>query len=57
MNQEDGYIKFDCKWGEKPSVIPSYIFQKINLWRNNLYDLNLIGVYENGIGFGNISVD
>ncbi|MEA1898504.1 MAG: class II aldolase/adducin family protein, partial [Bacteroidota bacterium] len=54
--QENGYIKFDCKWQQTPPVIPGHIFKKLNPWRNNLYDLNLIGVYENGIGFGNISV-
>lgn len=56
MNNEDGYIKFDCKWEKTPPVIPGYMFQKLNSWRNYLYDLNLIGAYENGIGFGNISV-
>ena len=54
--QENGYIKFDCKWHKTPPVIPGDMFQKLNPWRNNLYDLKLIGVYENGIGFGNISV-
>lgn len=54
--QENGYIKFDCKWEKTPPVIPGDIFQKLNPWRNNLYDLNLIGVYKTGIGYGNISV-
>jgi len=51
----EGVIKFQCE------LIDSYP-QKINEirelidYRNELRKLNLIGVYENGIGFGNISI-
>ena len=53
--QKDGVIKFDCKWDKAPSLVPEDVFHKLNSWRNKLYDLNLIGIYDNGIGYGNIS--
>ncbi|MBI3037087.1 class II aldolase/adducin family protein [Candidatus Woesearchaeota archaeon] len=52
---EKGVIKFDCKWKEtKP--FPESEIELLNNWRNKLYGLGLIGVYPNGIGFGNVSV-
>ncbi len=52
---ERGVIKFDCKWKEtKPFPEPE--IAELNHWRNKLYDLGLIGVYPNGIGYGNISL-
>jgi ribulose-5-phosphate 4-epimerase/fuculose-1-phosphate aldolase len=51
---EDGYIKFKAKW-EKSPALPLRFIKNLNHWRNILYNLNLIGAYENGIGFGNIS--
>jgi len=53
--QKDGLIKFDCKWEKTPSLIPENIFHRLNSWRNKLYDLSLIGIYDNGTGYGNIS--
>jgi len=51
---ETGYIKFDCNWiKEKPLDIN--LIKNLNICRNKLYKLGFIGVYENGIGFGNIS--
>ena len=50
---EEGYIKFKCNWiisENEEDII------EINKWRQKLFDLNLIGAYDNGIGFGNISV-
>ncbi|MBU2100695.1 class II aldolase/adducin family protein, partial [Candidatus Micrarchaeota archaeon] len=29
--------------------------EELNYWRKKMFDLGLIGAYENGIGFGNIS--
>jgi L-ribulose-5-phosphate 4-epimerase len=31
-------------------------FATLNYWRQEMYKLRLIGAYENGIGFGNISI-
>lgn len=52
---DDGYIKFNCNWIKDKAVSP-YKIAEINSWRNRLFKLGLIGVYENGIGFGNISI-
>jgi ribulose-5-phosphate 4-epimerase/fuculose-1-phosphate aldolase len=52
---DEGYIKYSCHWiKEKP--INSQNLIQINLWRNRLYQLGLIGEYENGVGFGNLSI-
>ena len=51
---DEGKIKFDLRKVSKPvKEFPEY--RMLNEWRNRLYDLNLIGVYDNGIGFGNLS--
>nr|MCK4930112.1 class II aldolase/adducin family protein [Nanoarchaeota archaeon] len=55
MNEEKGYIKFNCKW-IKSEPLPFEQLREINKWRDKLYNLGLIGVYDNGIGFGNISI-
>lgn len=51
---EEGYIKFKADWERSPAL-PLRFFKRLNHWRNILFDHNLIGAYENGIGFGNIS--
>lgn len=55
MNQE-GTIKFECFWEMTGPVISDRVMRELNSWREVLYDLNLIGVYPDGVGFGNISV-
>jgi L-ribulose-5-phosphate 4-epimerase len=50
---KDGYIKFTCNWMKKPININN--LSELNKWRNKLYKLELIGAYDNGIGFGNMS--
>ena len=52
---DEGYIKFKCDWKEKNINIPENIFSAISEWKTKLFQLNLIGIYENNIGFGNIS--
>ena len=52
---EKGYIKFNCKWVKSEPISYSELME-INKWRDKLYGLGLIGVYDNGIGFGNISI-
>jgi L-ribulose-5-phosphate 4-epimerase len=56
MVNMEGYTKFNCEWQKSGAIITDAVFKKINGWREILYDLKLIGVYKNGIGFGNISV-
>ncbi len=51
---EEGYIKFKANWEQSPPL-PRRFFKDLNKWRDKLYELELIGAYDNGIGFGNIS--
>ncbi len=52
---DEGYIKFNCEWiKDKPRLTNKLV--EINKWRDKLYTLGLIGAYDNGIGFGNISI-
>ena len=43
-------------WDKKALNAPPVIMEELIIYRNKLYQLNLIGAYENGIGFGNISI-
>jgi ribulose-5-phosphate 4-epimerase/fuculose-1-phosphate aldolase len=52
---DEGYIKFNCK--RIPSDdIPLDKVAMLNIWRKIMYDKGLIGMYPDGIGFGNISI-
>ena len=51
---DEGYIKYQCHWQEEPAIAEADITE-LNRWRSKLYQLDLIGQYDNGIGFGNIS--
>lgn len=51
---DEGYIKFECNW-EKTDAPEEALLADLNKWRDKLYDLKLLGAYENGIGYGNIS--
>jgi L-ribulose-5-phosphate 4-epimerase len=53
MNEE-GVIKFHCNWTETPAVDEAVI-KKLNDWRDRLYGAGLIGMTDDGIGYGNIS--
>ena len=50
---DEGYIKFNCEWVKSKL---NFDISIMNHWRDNLFDLKLIGAYDNGIGYGNISV-
>jgi ribulose-5-phosphate 4-epimerase/fuculose-1-phosphate aldolase len=50
----EGYIKFQAIWQQQPPL-PENNLQDLIACRNELYQLGLIGVYPNGIGYGNIS--
>ena len=51
---DEGYIKFNCNW-IKTNLIPEDKAVAINVWRDIMYKQGFIGVYDDGIGFGNIS--
>lgn len=51
---KEGYIKFYAHW-DKGSALPKELLVDLQKWRQRLYELQLIGVYPDGIGFGNIS--
>jgi L-ribulose-5-phosphate 4-epimerase len=59
MNHEltidEGYVKYQCNWISASSIAQEQLIE-INSWRSKLYELKLIGQYDNGIGFGNISI-
>jgi len=52
---DEGYIKFHCNWIKAEPLSINQLLQ-INKWRDTLYNLGYIGAYNNGIGFGNISI-
>lgn len=59
----DGYIKFHCihttaEWNSSQlPVTPDLLaqFQEVDTFRTKVFDQGFIGIYENGIGFGNLS--
>jgi len=52
---DEGYIKFRSELYQAPP--PSeWDVEEVNIWRDRLYALGYIGAYEDGIGYGNISV-
>jgi len=54
MSSEEGYIKFDARWMQRPAF-PERELEELQRWRQRLYELQLIGAYDDGIGYGNIS--
>jgi len=52
----EGFVKFNCYWSQSGSVITYEQYEIINHWREILFNLDLIGAFENGVGFGNISI-
>ena len=52
---EDGFIKFNCKRIEKNISIPLQTFESLLKWRQKMYELGLIGINSESIGYGNIS--
>ncbi|HUX97494.1 MAG TPA: class II aldolase/adducin family protein [Bacteroidales bacterium] len=51
-----GFVKFNCHWSQSGPVISDEQYEIINNWRDILFNMDLIGAYENGVGFGNISM-
>ncbi|MEI6277026.1 MAG: class II aldolase/adducin family protein [Prolixibacteraceae bacterium] len=52
----EGYIKFDCHLTKEKIDIQSELFEPLNHWRSAVWDKGMIGVYPDGIGYGNISI-
>jgi len=51
---DEGYVKFQADWQPGP-LLPSEALEELTYWRQRLYALGLIGTYDNGTGYGNIS--
>jgi len=56
MKHEEGYIKFNIEWEKQSIDLPDQLFLSMNLWRQKLYVMELIGAFADGVGFGNISI-
>lgn len=52
---DEGYIKFNCNWVKAKPISKNKILE-ISTWRNMLHKLGLIGAYNDGVGYGNISI-
>lgn len=52
MHDEKGYVQFHCDWdrADPPAA------DALRAWRDRLRRLGLVGVYPDGIGYGNLSV-
>lgn len=51
---KEGYIKFHCEWEKRPPLSRS-LLGSLTRGRREMYRRGLIGVYSDGIGYGNIS--
>jgi ribulose-5-phosphate 4-epimerase/fuculose-1-phosphate aldolase len=51
----EGYVKYTAEHTQA-AAIAHPLWPVLNEARTQLYDLGLIGMYQNGIGFGNVSV-
>lgn len=52
---DDGYIKYTST--RRDGVVPlSTALAELNRARTTLFDLGLIGAYDNGVGYGNLSI-
>ena len=52
---DEGYIKFQARWSSSPPYSTPELAPLIR-WRQACYSKGWIGMYDNGIGFGNISI-
>lgn len=52
---DEGVVKYLCDWSQTEPVAVENIAD-LREWRDRLHSWGLIGVYENGIGFGNVSI-
>ena len=56
MTKEEGYIKFQCDWEQKSFTFAKKNFNHLNDWRKKLFGLDLVGMDDDGIGYGNVSL-
>jgi hypothetical protein len=52
----EGDERFNCYWNQSGPVIPDDAYSVLNYWRDVLFNMDLIGAYENGVAFGNLSL-
>lgn len=52
----EGVVKFNCYWKQSGPIITDEPYSIMNYWREVLVNMDLIGAYENGVGFGNMSM-
>jgi L-ribulose-5-phosphate 4-epimerase len=52
----EGYIKFKCELTDANFEFKDHDFSNLERWRGKMFEMGLIGVYPDGIGFGNISL-
>ena len=52
---DEGYIKFNGHW-IRAEPLPTVLLEGLNAWRQKLHELGLVGMYDDGIGFGNLSI-
>ncbi len=51
----EGYIKFDCHFNKTKPVSKKHI-KDLNIYRQKLFGLGLIGAYPDKVGYGNLSI-
>ena len=52
---DEGVVKYRCDWQEADPVAAENIADLMD-WRDRLHSWGMISIYENGIGFGNVSI-
>ncbi|MBD0267963.1 MAG: class II aldolase/adducin family protein [Cyanobacteria bacterium Co-bin8] len=52
---DEGVIKFSCEW-QKTEPLAFSGLETLMRWRDRIFAAGLIGLYPNGIGYGNISL-
>lgn len=51
----EGYLKFNCRRIDEDIFIAANTYDELSVWRQKMVDRGLIGIYSDGIGYGNIS--
>lgn len=54
IRDEKGYVRFRCEWERAAAPAGAVVADVVEL-RNRLRGLGLVGVYPDGVGFGNVS--
>jgi len=52
----EGAIKFSCVWTQATLAVDSGVLDALQRWRTTLRKAGLIGVFPDGVSFGNLSV-